>query len=89
MAFVLMQLCPQAKVDQFEECVRAWLTPAFLDLLSAHAEMLTPCHVLHVPSKRKLECLKPTLTYAWRIRLGHRGLASPCSASMVLSRASD
>jgi hypothetical protein len=60
----LMQLCPQAKADQFEECVRAYLTPAFLDFLSAHAEVLTACHVVHVPSKRKLECLKPTLTYA-------------------------
>jgi hypothetical protein len=39
-------------------------TPELLDLFDRHMETIDPGHVVHVPGKRKMECVKHALSYA-------------------------
>lgn len=47
---------PYVLVDQ--------MTPALLDLFERHGEIVPVDHVVHVPGKRRLQCMKAALTYA-------------------------
>jgi len=52
-----------APVDMLGD-IEPFVTPALLDLLEKHSELIVATSVIHVPGKRKLQCIKSALTYA-------------------------